>query len=660
MSAALELLRAAQQGDRDACEQAVIENNGLIWSVVRRYYGRGVEPDDLYQLGCLGFLKAVQGFDFDYGTCFSTYAVPKIAGEIGRVLRDDGAVKVGRSIREQAQTLYTARERLRHELGRESALSELSEATGLTPEEINRPLVGIVNSFNEVVPGHMHLRQVAEAVKAGVRLAGGTPLEFPAIAVCDGIAMGHVGMKYSLASRELIADSAETMALAHAFDALVFIPNCDKIVPGMLMAAARLDLPCVFVSGGPMLAGKLNGRTLDLNSNFEASGAFAAGKIDQAELDAIEQNACPTCGSCSGMFTANSMNCLSEVLGMALPGNGTVAAVDSGRLRLAKQAGMQVMRLLEADLRPHDIMTAAAFKNALIADMAMGCSTNTVLHLPAIAHEAGVPLDLDMINEISEVTPHLCKLAPAGEHHIEDLQAAGGMSALLAELAKQGLLDTTTKTVTGQTLGENIQNAKVLLPDVIRNAETAYSQKGGLKILRGNLALDGAVVKRAAVAPEMLVHSGPARVFDGEEEAVAAITGGQIKAGDVVVIRYEGPKGGPGMREMLTPTSAIQGMGLGESVALITDGRFSGATRGAAIGHVSPEAAEGGLIGLVQEGDRIEIDINAGSLQLAVPEAELAERRAAWVQPEPKIKKGYLAKYAQRVTSAATGAVTVR
>lgn len=533
-------------------------------------------------------------------------------------------------------------------------------ALGLTPEEINRPLVGIVNSFNEVVPGHMHLRQVAEAVKAGVRLAGGTPLEFPAIAVCDGIAMGHVGMKYSLASRELIADSAETMALAHAFDALVFIPNCDKIVPGMLMAAARLDLPCVFVSGGPMLAGKLNGRTLDLNSNFEASGAFAAGKIDQAELDAIEQNACPTCGSCSGMFTANSMNCLSEVLGMALPGNGTVAAVDSGRLRLAKQAGMQVMRLLEADLRPHDIMTAAAFKNALIADMAMGCSTNTVLHLPAIAHEAGVPLDLDMINEISEVTPHLCKLAPAGEHHIEDLQAAGGMSALLAELAKQGLLDTTTKTVTGQTLGENIQNAKVLLPDVIRNAETAYSQKGGLKILRGNLALDGAVVKRAAVAPEMLVHSGPARVFDGEEEAVAAITGGQIKAGDVVVIRYEGPKGGPGMREMLTPTSAIQGMSLGESVALITDGRFSGATRGAAIGHVSPEAAEGGLIGLVQEGDRIEIDINAGSLQLAVPEAELAERRAAWVQPEPKIKKGYLAKYAQRVTSAATGAVTVR
>ncbi len=533
-------------------------------------------------------------------------------------------------------------------------------ALGLTPEEINRPLVGIVNSFNEVVPGHMHLRQIAEAVKAGVRLAGGTPLEFPAIAVCDGIAMGHVGMKYSLASRELIADSAETMALAHAFDALVFIPNCDKIVPGMLMAAARLDLPCVFVSGGPMLAGKLHGKTLDLNSNFEASGAFAAGKLTQAELDAIEQNACPTCGSCSGMFTANSMNCLSEVLGMALPGNGTVAAVDSGRLRLAKQAGMQVMRLLEQDIRPHAIMTAAAFKNALIADMAMGCSTNTVLHLPAIAHEAGVSLDLDMINEISEVTPHLCKLAPAGEHHIEDLQAAGGMSALLAVLAGQGLLDTNTMTVTGHTLGENIQNARVLLPEVIRDKDTAYSQKGGLKILRGNLAVDGAVVKRAAVAPEMLVHSGPARVFDSEDDAVAAITGGQIKAGDVVVIRYEGPKGGPGMREMLTPTSAIQGMGLGESVALITDGRFSGATRGAAIGHVSPEAAEGGLIGLVQEGDLIEIDINAGRLTLAVDAVELDKRRASWQQPEPKIKKGYLAKYAQRVTSAATGAVTVR
>lgn len=533
-------------------------------------------------------------------------------------------------------------------------------ALGLTPEEINRPLVGIVNSFNEVVPGHMHLRQIAEAVKAGVRVAGGTPLEFPAIAVCDGIAMGHVGMKYSLASRELIADSAETMALAHAFDALVFIPNCDKIVPGMLMAAARLDLPCIFVSGGPMLAGKLHGRTLDLNSNFEASGAFAAGRLTQAELDAIEQNACPTCGSCSGMFTANSMNCLSEVLGMALPGNGTVAAVDSGRLRLAKQAGMQVMRLLEQDIRPHDIMTAAAFKNALIADMAMGCSTNTVLHLPAIAHEAEVPLDLAMINEISEVTPHLCKLAPAGEHHIEDLQAAGGMSALLSVLAGQGLLDTGTMTVTGRTLGENIQNARVLLPEVIRSMDTAYSQKGGLKILYGNLAEDGAVVKRAAVAPEMMIHSGPARVFDSEDEAVAAITDGQIKAGDVVVIRYEGPKGGPGMREMLTPTSAIQGMGLGESVALITDGRFSGATRGAAIGHVSPEAAEGGLIGLVQEGDLIEIDINAGRLTLAVDAAELDKRRAGWQQPEPKIKKGYLAKYAKRVTSAATGAVTVR
>lgn len=532
-------------------------------------------------------------------------------------------------------------------------------ALGLTKEEIERPLVGVVNSFNEVVPGHMHLRAVAEAVKAGVRLAGGTPLEFPAIAVCDGIAMGHVGMKYSLASRELIADSAETMALAHAFDALVFIPNCDKIVPGMLMAAARLDLPCIFVSGGPMLAGKLKGRTLDLNSNFEASGAFAAGSIDQAELDAIEQNACPTCGSCSGMFTANSMNCLTEVLGMGLPGNGTVAAVDSGRLRLAKQAGMQVMKLLELNLRPHDIMTAAAFRNALTADMAMGCSTNTVLHLPAIAHEAGVELNLDMVNEISEVTPHLCKLAPAGEHHIEDLAAAGGMSALLAELNKEGLLAAGELTVTGKTIGENVAGAAILDPEVIRSRETAYSQKGGLKILRGNLAADGAVVKRAAVAPEMMVHSGPARVFDGEEEAVEAITGGKIKAGDVVVIRYEGPKGGPGMREMLTPTSAIQGMGLGAAVALITDGRFSGATRGAAIGHVSPEAAEGGLIGLVEEGDIINIDINAGSLELAVSDEILAKRRESWQLPEPKIKTGYLAKYAKRVTSASTGAVTI-
>lgn len=532
-------------------------------------------------------------------------------------------------------------------------------ALGLTPEEINRPLIGVVNSFNEVVPGHMHLRQIAEAVKSGIRLAGGTPLEFPAIAVCDGIAMGHVGMKYSLASRELIADSAETMALAHAFDALVFIPNCDKIVPGMLMAAARLDLPCIFVSGGPMLAGKLNCQVLDLNSNFEASGAFAAGKINQEELDAIEQNACPTCGSCSGMFTANSMNCLTEVLGMGLAGNGTVAAVESGRLRLAKHAGMQVMKLLEQNIRPHDIMTEASFRNALIADMAMGCSTNTVLHLPAIAHEAGVKLDLDMINEISEVTPHLCKLAPAGEHHMEDLQRAGGMRALMAELAGMGLLDTSVMTVTGKTMAENIEGAKILDGNVIRNRETAYSQKGGLKILKGNLAPDGAVVKRAAVAPEMMVHSGPAKVFDGEEEAVAAITGGEIKAGDVVVIRYEGPKGGPGMREMLTPTSAIQGMGLGESVALITDGRFSGATRGAAIGHVSPEAAEGGLIGLVEDGDIIEIDINAGSLVLAVDEAVLAERKAAWVAPEPKIKTGYLAKYAKRVTSASTGAVTI-
>lgn len=533
-------------------------------------------------------------------------------------------------------------------------------ALGLTTEEIEKPLIGIVNSFNEVVPGHINLRQVADAVKAGVRIAGGTPLEFPAIAVCDGIAMGHTGMKYSLASRELIADSVETMALAHAFDALVLIPNCDKVVPGMLMAAARLDIPCILVSGGPMLAGKYKGQVLDLNSTFEASGAFAAGKIDACELDAIEKNCCPGCGSCSGMFTANSMNCLTEVLGMGLTGNGTVPAVDSGRMRLAKEAGMKIMELWENDIRPSKIMTAAAFKNAMIADMAMGCSTNTVLHLPAIAHEAGVEMNLDMINEISEYTPHLCKLAPAGFHHIEDLNAAGGISALLKELDKLELLDTTVQTATGKTMAENIANAGTLDGDVIRNAETAYSQKGGLKILRGNLALDGGVVKRAAVAPEMMVHSGPARVFDCEDDAVDAIMGGKIVAGDVVVIRYEGPKGGPGMREMLTPTSAIQGIGLGESVALITDGRFSGATRGAAIGHVSPEAAEGGIIGLVYEGDIIDIDINAGKLELKVSDEELAKRKETLVIPEPRIKKGYLAKYAQRVTSASTGAVTIR
>ncbi len=533
-------------------------------------------------------------------------------------------------------------------------------ALGLTKEEMERPLVGIVNSFNEVVPGHIHLRQIAEAVKAGVRLAGGTPMEFPAIAVCDGIAMGHIGMKYSLASRELIADSAEVMALAHAFDALVFIPNCDKIVPGMLMAAARLDLPCVFVSGGPMLTGHSKGETLDLNSVFEAVGAYSAGKIGTEELCDVEENACPGCGSCSGMFTANSMNCMTEILGLGLPGNGTIPAISAARIRLAKVAGMQVMEVLRKDIRPSRILTAAAFRNALVADNALGCSTNTVLHLPAIAHEAGIEINLDMINEIGAITPHLCKLAPAGTHHVEDLDAAGGLPALMAELDRLGLVDTSLPTVTGKTIKENIANAKILNPDVIRSKETAYSQKGSLAILRGNLAPDGAVVKKAAVAPEMLLHQGPARVFDGEEEADDAIMNGKIVSGDVVVIRYEGPKGGPGMREMLTPTSAVQGMGLGSSVALITDGRFSGATRGASIGHISPEAAEGGLIGLIEEGDLISIDIENGKLELLVSEEEIAKRKAAWVCPAPKVTKGYLAKYAGRVTSASTGAITVK
>jgi len=533
-------------------------------------------------------------------------------------------------------------------------------ALGLTREEIERPLIGIVNSFNEVVPGHIHLRQIAEAVKAGVRLAGGTPLEFPAIAVCDGIAMGHIGMKYSLASRELIADSAEVMALAHAFDALVFIPNCDKIVPGMLMAAARLDLPCVFVSGGPMLTGHTKGKTLDLNSVFEAVGAYSAGKIAEEDLTAVEESACPGCGSCSGMFTANSMNCMTEILGLGLPGNGTIPAVSAARIRLAKHAGMQVMEMLKQDLRPSSILSPAAFRNALVADNALGCSTNTVLHLPAIAHEVGIEINLDMINDIGAITPHLCKLAPAGTHHVEDLDAAGGLPALMAELDKLGLVDTSLPTVTGKTIKENIANAKILNPDVIRTKETAYSQKGSLAILRGNLAPDGAVVKKAAVAPEMLQHQGPARVFDGEEEADEAIMGGKIVSGDVVVIRYEGPKGGPGMREMLTPTSAVQGMGLGSSVALVTDGRFSGATRGASIGHISPEAAEGGLIGLIEEGDTIFIDIENGKLELLVSEEEIQKRKAAWVCPSPKVTKGYLAKYAGRVTSASTGAITTK
>ncbi|NMA14876.1 MAG: dihydroxy-acid dehydratase [Clostridia bacterium] len=536
----------------------------------------------------------------------------------------------------------------------------LLRALGLTNEEISRPIIGVVNSFNEVVPGHMHLRTIAEAVKAGVRIAGGTPLEFPTIAVCDGIAMGHEGMKYSLASRELIADSIEVMALAHAFDGLVFIPNCDKIVPGMLMAAARLDLPAIFVSGGPMLTGHYQGKELDLNSVFEAVGAVSVGKMTEAELEEVENNACPGCGSCSGMFTANSMNCLTEVLGMGLPGNGTVPAVHSGRIRLAKQAGMQVMTLVEKDLRPSQIMTEQAFQNALTVDMALGCSTNTVLHLPAIAHEAGVNINLDIVNDISERTPHLCKLAPAGDHHLQDLDGAGGVLAVMSELDSINLINRDIMTATGKTVGENLAGRSVLDYKIIRSVKSPYGSKGGLAILRGNLAVDGAVVKKAAVAPEMMRHSGPARVFDSEDEAVKAILNKKILSGDVIVIRYEGPKGGPGMREMLTPTSAVQGMGLGSSVALITDGRFSGATRGASIGHVSPEAAEGGLIGLVEEGDIISIDILAGKLELLVDEEELEQRRLKWVKPEPKVTKGYLAKYARRVTSAATGAILVK
>ena len=524
----------------------------------------------------------------------------------------------------------------------------LFNALGYTKEELERPLVGIVSSHNEIVPGHMNLDKIVEAVKMGVAMAGGTPIVFPAIAVCDGIAMGHAGMKYSLVTRDLIADSTECMAMAHQFDALVMVPNCDKNVPGLLMAAARLNIPTIFVSGGPMLAGHVHGQKRSLSSMFEAVGAHAAGTMSEKDVEEFEKKVCPTCGSCSGMYTANSMNCLTEALGMGLPGNGTIPAVYSEQIKLAKRAGMQIMELLKKDIKPRDIMTKDAFLNALTVDMALGCSTNSMLHLPAIA------------NEISSRTPNLCHLAPAGPTYMEDLNEAGGVYAVMNELNKKNLLHTGLMTVTGKTVGENIAGCVNQNPEVIRPVENPYSVTGGIAVLKGNLAPDSGVVKRSAVVPEMMVHEGPARVFDCEEDAIDAIKSGKIVAGDVVVIRYEGPKGGPGMREMLTPTSAIQGMGLGESVALITDGRFSGATRGAAIGHVSPEAAEGGLIGLVQEGDRIEIDINAGSLQLAVPEAELAERRAAWVQPEPKIKKGYLAKYAQRVTSAATGAVTVR
>ena len=531
-------------------------------------------------------------------------------------------------------------------------------ALGYTKEELERPLIGVVCSYNEIVPGHMNLDKIAEAVKAGVRAAGGTPIEFPAIAVCDGIAMGHVGMKYSLVTRDLIADSTEAMAMAHQFEGLVMIPNCDKNVPGLLMAAARVNIPTIFCSGGPMLAGKLNdGRRTCLSHMFEAVGSYYAGKLDEEGVEEYENCACPTCGSCSGMYTANSMNCLTEAIGMGLRGNGTVPAVWSARLRLAKHAGMQIMELVKKDIKPRDIMTPAAFHNAETVDMALGCSTNTMLHLPAIAHECGIELDLDMSNEISSKTPNLCHLAPAGDTYMEDLEQAGGVYAVMKELTKKGLLDTSVLTCTGKTLEENLVGVVNRDPELIRPIENPYSQDGGIAVLKGNLAPEGCVVKRSAVAPEMMVHEGPARVFDCEDDAIAAIYAGKIVAGDVVVIRYEGPKGGPGMREMLNPTSAIAGMGLDKDVALITDGRFSGATRGASIGHVCPEAAQGGTIGLVEEGDIIAIDIPHCSIELKVDEATLAARRAKWVCPEPKVKTGYLARYAKLVTSAARGAV---
>lgn len=531
-------------------------------------------------------------------------------------------------------------------------------ALGLTEEEMKRPLVGIVSSYNEIVPGHMNLDKITEAVKAGVRAAGGTPIMFPAIAVCDGIAMGHIGMKYSLVTRDLVADSTEAMVTAHQFDGLVMIPNCDKNVPGLLMAAARLNIPTIFCSGGPMLAGHLkDGRRTCLSHMFEAVGAYHAGTLDEEGVLDYEENACPSCGSCSGMYTANSMNCLTEAIGMALSGNGTIPAPYSARIRFAKETGMKIMELIEKDVKPRDIMTAQAFHNAETVDMALGCSTNTMLHLPAIAHEAGIEISFDMSNEISAKTPNLCHLAPAGDTFMEDLDRAGGVYAVMKELTKKGLLDTGVMTVTGKTMEENLQNVSNKDTEVIRPIDNPYSQNGGIAVLKGNLAPDGCVVKQSAVAPEMMKHEGPARVFDSEEEAIETIYAGKIKAGDVVVIRYEGPKGGPGMREMLNPTSAICGMGLGESVALITDGRFSGATRGAAIGHVSPEAAAGGNIALVHEGDIISIDIKNCSIELKVSDSELEERRKAWVCPEPKVKTGYLARYAKLVSSADKGAI---
>jgi dihydroxy-acid dehydratase len=533
----------------------------------------------------------------------------------------------------------------------------LFKALGLSDEELRRPLIGIVNAKNEVIPGHIHLDTIADAVKTGVRMNGGTPMEFGVIGVCDGIAMNHLGMKYSLGSRELIADSIEVMAIAHAFDALVFIPNCDKIIPGMLMAAARLNLPSVFISGGPMLAGRFRGKAVSLSQVFEGVGAVAGGLMTEEDLHELEEAACPGCGSCAGLFTANSMNCLTEALGMGLPGNGTIPAVHAGRIRLAKQAGWQVMEVLRQEIKPRDILTSAAFHNALAVDMALGGSSNTILHLPAIAHEAEVELDLEVANRVSELTPHLCKLAPSGMHFMEDLDEAGGVSAVMFELFQHGLIQGEARTITGKTMAENIAGSKIKRSDVLRTVADPYSARGALAILRGNLAPDGAVVKRGAVAPEMMTHRGPARVFDSEEASVEAIFGGKIQKGDVIVIRYEGPKGGPGMREMLTPTSAVAGMGLDKDVALITDGRFSGATRGSSIGHVSPEAAEGGLIALVQEGDSILVDINNGLLNLEVDEAEISRRRSVWSPPEPKIKSGYMARYAQMVTSASTGAV---
>lgn len=533
----------------------------------------------------------------------------------------------------------------------------LFNALGYTEEERNRPLIGIVCSYNEIVPGHMNLDKIAEAVKMGVAMAGGTPVMFPAIAVCDGIAMGHIGMKYSLVTRDLICDSTECMAMAHGFDGLVMIPNCDKNVPGLLMAAARVNIPTIFVSGGPMLAGHVKGQKRSLSSMFEAVGSVAAGKMTMEDLKEFEENVCPTCGSCSGMYTANSMNCLTEALGMGLRGNGTIPAVYSERLRLAKHAGMQIMELVEKNICPRDIMTEDAFYNALKIDMALGCSTNSMLHLPAIAHEAGVEINLDLANEFSKITPNLCHLAPAGPTYMEDLNEAGGVYAVMKELSKKNLLKLDVMTVTGKTMGENIENAVNKNTEVIRDIDNPYMAQGGIAVLKGNLAPEGSVVKQSAVVPEMMVHEGPARVFDCEEDAIKAITGGKIVEGDVVVIRYEGPKGGPGMREMLNPTSAIAGMGLGSTVALITDGRFSGASRGASIGHVCPEAAQGGPIAFVEEGDRILVDIPNHTLSLLVDDATLAQRKAAWKPRQPKVTTGYLARYEKLVQGANRGAI---